>query len=269
MKMPIHNPQLVTHRSHLKPAFTLVELLAVVTIIVLLIAMLLPSLSVALEQARKAKCLAQLRNIGFGMELYRLDFQSAIPARRNWARWADETDPNKVVAPEHANAYWGVGYAPYGTVKENFACPTAYHADAANGETTYEGGLIWITYGFNGAASTSATATVSPFYTWDGTDYRGARKAQIPNQASMVVAMDSWETMLDNNGDYPFFFDQWYTSEIRRNQYFRHMVGTNLLWADGHVSYFKPENAAMPYSIGSGYKTSDSEWNWRWFLVAP
>ncbi len=53
-----------------KSAFTLIELLVVVAIIALLISILLPSLSQAREQGKKAVCLSNLRFIGVGIFTY-------------------------------------------------------------------------------------------------------------------------------------------------------------------------------------------------------
>jgi prepilin-type N-terminal cleavage/methylation domain-containing protein len=50
--------------------FTLIELLVVVAIIALLIAILLPALSTAREQAKRTKCMANLKAIGVGYMAY-------------------------------------------------------------------------------------------------------------------------------------------------------------------------------------------------------
>lgn len=60
-------------------AFTLVELLVVITIIALLIAVLLPSLQTARYQARIAACASNLRQIAVGSTTYTVDYKLWYP----------------------------------------------------------------------------------------------------------------------------------------------------------------------------------------------
>src|SRR5262249_644776 len=50
--------------------FTILELLVVVAIIALLVAILIPSLSEARDQAKSAKCLANMQDMGTGMNSF-------------------------------------------------------------------------------------------------------------------------------------------------------------------------------------------------------
>ena len=71
-------PRGLRSRSFVR-GFTLVELLVVVSIIALLIAILLPSLRRARDQAKLTKCMAGLRGIGVGLFLYADDNKQEMP----------------------------------------------------------------------------------------------------------------------------------------------------------------------------------------------
>ena len=60
-------------------AFTLIELLVVIAIINILAGMLLPSLTRAKEQARRAACLNNLRNIGQALTMYAGENDGFLP----------------------------------------------------------------------------------------------------------------------------------------------------------------------------------------------
>jgi prepilin-type N-terminal cleavage/methylation domain-containing protein len=69
----------VSTKSKRHPGFTLIELLVVIAIIAILAGMLLPAMARAKQQAYKAKCLSNLRQIGVGMRIYVDDNGDTFP----------------------------------------------------------------------------------------------------------------------------------------------------------------------------------------------
>jgi prepilin-type N-terminal cleavage/methylation domain-containing protein len=59
--------------------FTLIELLVVIAILALLIAILMPALTAAREQSRRAVCSQNEKNQGLGMFLYAHDYDGKLP----------------------------------------------------------------------------------------------------------------------------------------------------------------------------------------------
>jgi prepilin-type N-terminal cleavage/methylation domain-containing protein len=62
-----------------RAGFTLLELLAVISVITILAAILLPALIKARESARRASCLSNVRQIGMGLEMFRQDRGNVPP----------------------------------------------------------------------------------------------------------------------------------------------------------------------------------------------
>lgn len=70
-----------------RPAFSLVEVLLSVAIISLLIALMLPMLSGAAEQARRVRCRAQVSQLGIALQLYADDWNGLLPPTTFVGSW--------------------------------------------------------------------------------------------------------------------------------------------------------------------------------------
>ena len=243
-------------------AFTLVELLTVIAIIALLAAILFPAFSRARENARRASCTSNLRQIGMGMIQYTADYDGYQPA----------TQVNGVG--------WAVLIIPYTKSGQIFVCPSTtrgqrfdvnpllVHSGAGNTSyigTTTDGGLgspgtimdslsygrnciprggtggsvRWVTPGFNangksgfvGFENGVTTSTTQPL-----------NEAAVQEPTTTIHIMD---TMASTNSGASIGIiteeirtDHWSNAEPSKVAY-RHFDGFNSLYGDGHVKWLK------------------------------
>lgn len=107
-----HRPRTAWPSNHraLVPAFTLIELMIVVAIIAVLIALMLPSLARARQQAYRVRCASNLHQIGMGIFYYTSDHRVSNGHLPNF--WGER-------AEEGAGNYWASQIAPYLKIKQS------------------------------------------------------------------------------------------------------------------------------------------------------
>ncbi len=228
-------------------AFTLVELLVVIGIISVLIAMLLPALNKARQQAKVVACASQERQIGLALLMYAQDNKGWFPR----VRWATPEQ----LKDESTGAYKNpASFTPYLKSAAVLNCPgeaqathDAYHGYYGNPD--YYMGSYWILAGHADWSSIG-------FYGWDL-----GYKATPTNTYGSSIPNVNWtgRTISDPNGraaNNPQYIDtaarqpmllDCFNPETRvwggfgvsyklPNNHFG-MHGENVTFVDGHVEW--------------------------------
>lgn len=125
----------MTNVERAKKGFTLIELLVVIAIIALLMAVIIPALQLAKDQARKAVCAANLNQLGKALETYEFTYDYKRFATRNDAGDLDTYWMGKL-APFFGKEHYLADFAAGKTI-DVLMCPSApvsrYVRDAFNG----------------------------------------------------------------------------------------------------------------------------------------
>jgi prepilin-type N-terminal cleavage/methylation domain-containing protein/prepilin-type processing-associated H-X9-DG protein len=125
-------------------AFTLIELLVVIAIIAILAAILFPVFGRARENARRATCQSNLKQIGLGIVQYSQDYDEALP--QPWYVSNSGSTPQR-------NPRWMDVIQPYVKSSQMFTC-----VSVSNGRESY----LPITY-----AANSRTTSQLGTYAWN------------------------------------------------------------------------------------------------------
>ena len=228
-------------------AFTLVELLVVISIIALLVSILLPALSKAREQAKRVVCQSSMKQIGLGVQMYTLDHEGKYPAATEMA-WTPDfvvTTPFSI-HPGHTTDRNRL--SSYIDVPEFWECPSekteTYLQGYPNGE--YEGEKVeyMSTYAYNAVYLGGAR----------NPDFVGiafgepAKQSSIKRAAETVLAVESRPTCshtLPPSGsgcsDQDYHRHWIFARTTEPSQVaprLRHLGGTNVLFCDSHVESF-------------------------------
>jgi len=120
--------------NKVRRAFTLVELLVVIGIIALLIAILLPALNAAREQANVTACLSNLRQIGIAIDLYAVNNKNTMPVILERSHLIASSPTSGLIENGRGRTWAGLIRDVAKVPIEVFQCPTDNRIDKPSKE---------------------------------------------------------------------------------------------------------------------------------------
>jgi prepilin-type N-terminal cleavage/methylation domain-containing protein/prepilin-type processing-associated H-X9-DG protein len=199
-----------------KRAFTLIELLVVIAIIAILAAILFPVFARARENARRASCQSNMKQIGLGLMQYAQDYDNQLMVYNGGSRRGGETP------------YYHEAIQPYVKSYQIFRCPSVKTRDATDANVV---NYNWPTYSLHRAMYPS------------GSTFNLATIQEASKSWMVVEGMRSQATLESGGEGYIYVtFSTSATAKPEDATSFRHdthLDGSNILYADGHVKWRK------------------------------
>jgi prepilin-type N-terminal cleavage/methylation domain-containing protein/prepilin-type processing-associated H-X9-DG protein len=213
------------HQVRTRRAFTLIELLVVIAIIAILAAILFPVFARARENARRASCQSNLKQIGLGIMQYTQDYDEKLPSRVNFG----------VTVEQQLN--WREVIQPYVKSTQLFSCPS----NTGNTATTWprrDANGPKRSYSCNGeGANIGGTPPM-------GDNGVSASLASLSSSAQIVLVGETAPTW-----EYPEMHIGGTADEAARDGFQGHLQVANWLFADGHVKAMKPSATGTPVNM--------------------
>ena len=241
--------------------FTLIELLVVIAIIAILAAILFPVFARARENARKASCLSNLKQMGLAWTMYSQDYdEKVVPSgtqsmdptsfknlngSNNVIFWDGAHDFINGTSDPTQSPMW-----PYMKNSQFTGCPSANNvAPNVWGTTNYGYNLIYLG-GYGSYVEYYATSIT----TLPGATLQPASLASISSPAQTVVFGDS--AYYDANGPqrYPWLFPPSFKSVWNEDAHALHNGMANVVFADGHA---KAEKLYYSFNANASAKSQD------------
>lgn len=202
--------------------FTLIELLVVIAIISLLAAILFPVFSRVRENARRASCMSNMKQIGLGIMQYTQDYDERLPFYGSNTGGDPATTVSNYITSATPN--WHAQVYPYVKNWELFKCPSAREATtdppiAGRGDSNY---------GANGVV-----------VRWSGSATGPLSLAAIEKTAEIIFAHELLERSRLSYAWPPptgAKYRRWMRSAGYNSLHFE---GANLVYVDGHVKWHK------------------------------
>ena len=241
-----------------KRGFTLIELLVVIAIIAILAAILFPVFARARENARRASCQSNVKQIALGVFMYAQDYDEKLPQVKvntfanatslsTPAGWVDALQPylkstQIFQCPSETNPPKNSGVNATDVISGQYSDYWINGTAAGRSDAQFDAPAVTVLIG-DGAGSTTATTET------DDSGFVGSARYFTDGDGTACLAADAGKKAVFGGAG-------------------RHLDGANIAFADGHVKWMKGISATSTTSSTIYNQCTGTNHGWPTFRVA-